>query len=50
MPHLDTATIEELADSRAIFQRGLRLYTTGAFQLREYQPHDQTYLYDVDGN
>ena len=41
---------KQVADSKAIFQRGLRLYEYGAFNCIEADPEHGNFVYEVDGN
>jgi len=50
MTLLDVKTIARVADSRAIFHRGERLYNIGAFHFLEHRPDEQLFVYEVDGS
>ncbi len=50
MTALDVKAIAQIADSRAIFHRGERLYNIGAFHFLEYRPDEQLFVYEVDGS
>ena len=41
---------KQVADSKAIFQRGLTLYEFGAFNCVEADPKNGNFVYEVDGN
>lgn len=50
MTPLDVKTIARIADSKAIFHRGRKLYDIGSFHFLEYRPDERLFVYEVDGS